>query len=179
MTNIYDYFRNRQEMRQIQFQSYLSNERSQQKFISTFQCQERLADSDCFSRGVLLDGFPRTRAQAGLGVFHFWGAIFQMILASLYFETLISSDFHILPSHRWEGRITSKSWRGHLCCDSFRGGFEMISSLLQLQSWRAVPLNLLIYSIELWFIAMFDVKYQMINIRSIDISWHVFILAWR
>lgn len=82
MTNIYDYFRDREEMRQIQFQSYLSNERSQQKFISTFQCQERLADSDCFSRGVLLDGFPRTRAQAGLGVLHF--------------ETLISTSCHLI-----------------------------------------------------------------------------------
>ena len=170
--NIHDYFRDREEMRQIQFRSYLSNERSQQKFIPTFQCQERLADSDCFSRGVLLDGFPRTRAQAGLGLLHFWGVIFQMMLASLYFETLISFDFHILPSHRWEGRITSKSWRGHLCCDSFGGGFEMISCMLQRQGWRAVPLNLLIYSIELSFISMFDVKLSFI-------SWHVFILAWR
>lgn len=129
----YLYFRDREDMRQLHFQSYLSSKRSQQKFISTFQCQERLADSDCFSRGVLLDGFPRTRAQAGLGGASFCNAdfhIFQMILASLYIETLISTSCHLMG---WEGRITSKSWRGHLCCDSFRGGFKMISSLLQLQ----------------------------------------------
>lgn len=66
-----------ERLRQTQFRSYLSNERSQQNFISTFQCQERLADSDCFSRGVLLDGFPRTRAQAGLWVLNFWGVIFR------------------------------------------------------------------------------------------------------
>jgi len=96
MMHTCNYFRDREEMTQIQFQSYLSNERSQQKFISTFPCQERLADSDCFSRGVLLDGFPRTRAQAGLGVLHFWGVIFQMIWASLHFETLISTSCHLI-----------------------------------------------------------------------------------
>ncbi|CAE7404908.1 unnamed protein product [Symbiodinium natans] len=43
---------------------FISNGRLVPDDVVVSVLKERLADSDCASRGVLLDGFPRTRAQA-------------------------------------------------------------------------------------------------------------------
>ena len=170
--NNYEYFRDREEeLRQNHFRSYLlSNERSQQKFISsTFRCQERLADSDSFSRGVLLDGFPRTRAQAVPGVLHFWGCHFSDDICIPSFETLISTSCRLVV-----GKAESLQ----------KAGVDISAVIhLEVAASRLIcsPLNLLICSIELWFISMFDVMCHISEYQcgSMGISWHFFILAWR